>query len=170
MKRALIAATMLGFLLPGLSWAQSGEPIKPGGRPPPAQARPGPPAGRPGPGPQRPMPQPARGPAPRPGYGRPAFVQPLPPRGNQFWHRGQYYGRIQGPPFVYPRGYGYRRWAIGAVLPPALFAPSYFYPGYAELGLQQPPPGYAWVRYGPDLILVNLDTGDVEDAVYGAFL
>jgi hypothetical protein len=175
MKRALLAAAMLGCLLPDPSWAQSNEPFKQGGRPPQGQNRPGP--GQPGPQHPQPGPPPGRGPGPmhgggpgpRPGYGRPTFVQPLPPRGNQFWHRGQYYGRVQAPPFAYPRGYGYRRWAIGAVLPPLLFAPSYFYPGYAQLGLQAPPPGYAWVRYGPDLILVNIDNGQVEDVVYGAF-
>jgi len=187
MKRGLLAAAVLSYMLPTASWAQSNEPREQGGRPPQGHNQPGPGQnnGRPGNGPGQPRPQhaqpappPGRGPGPmhgdrqgqRRGYGRPTFVQPLPPRGNQFWHRGQYYGRMHAPPFAYPRGYGYRRWAIGAVLPPALFAPSYFYPGYAELGLQQPPPGYAWVRYGPDLILVNLDTGDVEDAVYGAFL
>ena len=85
------------------------------------------------------------------------------------WHRGQYYGRIQGPAFVYPRGWAYRRWTIGTRLPPVLFAPAYFYPGWAALGLGAAPPGYAWVRYGPDLLEVNLISGEVEDVVYGVF-
>jgi Ni/Co efflux regulator RcnB len=97
-------------------------------------------------------------------------MRPLPPRGNQFWHRGQYYPRIHGPAFAYPRGYAYRRWTIGAHLPALLIAPPYFYAGYAGLGLQPPPPGYQWVRYGPDLLLVNLRTGEVEDVVYGVFM
>ncbi len=104
-----------------------------------------------------------------PGRGRPTYIQPLPPRGNQFWHRGQYYGRVQGPAFSYPPGWRYRQWLIGARLPPLLFAPGYFYPGWASLGLQAPPPDYSWVRYGPDLLLVNLNTGEVEDVAYGAF-
>ncbi|MEJ0065348.1 MAG: RcnB family protein [Caulobacteraceae bacterium] len=33
-----------------------------------------------------------------------------------------------------------------------------------------PPPGSRWVRYGPDLLLVNLTTGRVEDTAYGVFL
>jgi hypothetical protein len=176
MKRSLIVAAALGLLLPGVAAAQqpqTPEPPRPGERPAPQAPRPA--APRP---PGRPAPPAPRPPAVRPPLagrpmdrrGPPVYVRPLPPRGNQFWHRGQYYGRIQGPPFVYPRGYGYRRWAIGAVLPPLLFAPSYYYSGYAQLGLQAPPPGYAWVRYGPDLILVNIDNGDVEDVVYGAFL
>ncbi len=87
----------------------------------------------------------------------------------RYRHRGQYYGRIQGPAFVYPRGWAYRRWTIGTRLPPVLFAPAYFYPGWAALGLGAAPPGYAWVRYGPDLLEVNLISGEVEDVVYGVF-
>jgi Ni/Co efflux regulator RcnB len=94
----------------------------------------------------------------------------LPPRGNQFWHRGTYYPRIRVPAFAYPPGWRYRRWAVGAVLPPLFLAPAYFYPGWAALGLGAPPPGYAWVRFGPDLLEVNLGTGEVEDVVYGVFL
>jgi Ni/Co efflux regulator RcnB len=93
----------------------------------------------------------------------------LPPRGNQFWHRGQYYGRIRGPAFAYPPGWQYRRWTIGAQLPPLFLAPSYYYQGWAALGLEAPPPGYSWVRFGPDLLEVNLTTGEVEDVVYGVF-
>lgn len=105
------------------------------------------------------------------GYGRPmpTYIRPLPPRGGQFWHRGQYYGRIHGPAFDYPRGWGYRQWLIGQRLPPLFFAPGYFYPAWAQLGLQAPPPDYSWVRYGPDLLLVNLNTGEVEDVAYGVF-
>jgi hypothetical protein len=32
------------------------------------------------------------------------------------------------------------------------------------------PPGYAGVRFGPDLLLVNLGTDEVEDVIYGVFL
>ena len=49
-------------------------------------------------------------------------------------------------------------------------APNYYFQGWAALGLQQPLPGYSWVRFGPDLLLVNLTTNEVEDVVYGAFL
>jgi Ni/Co efflux regulator RcnB len=37
------------------------------------------------------------------------------------------------------------------------------------MGLEGPPYGYRWVRYGPDLLLVNTRTGRIEDAIYGAF-
>ena len=60
---------------------------------------------------------------------------------------------------------GHRR-----ILPALLFTSAYYYEDYAGLGLQAPAPGYQWVRFGPDLLLVNLSTGQVEDVVYGAFL
>jgi Ni/Co efflux regulator RcnB len=70
---------------------------------------------------------------------------------------------------VYPPGWQYRRWTIGVRLPPVFLAPTYVYPDWAALGLEAPPPGYAWVRFGPDLLEVNLTTGEVEDVVYGVF-
>jgi Ni/Co efflux regulator RcnB len=33
----------------------------------------------------------------------------------------------------------------------------------------RPPKGYRWVRYGPDLLLVNVRTGRISDVIYGAF-
>jgi Ni/Co efflux regulator RcnB len=187
MKRALILAAALALLLPEVAAAQTDQPqVKPApaapGRPsPPAQPnrppprpqppRPTPPRPTPPrPAPPRPQPAPPR-PVPRPGGYRPppVAVRPLPPRGNQFWHRGQYFGRIHGPAFAYAPGWRYRQWTIGARLPNLLFAPNYFYPGWAALGLQAPLPGYSWVRFGPDLLLVNLGTGEVEDVVYGVF-
>jgi len=102
-------------------------------------------------------------------YHRPHFARPLPPRDNQFYHRGAWSGRVRGPAYAYPHGYGYRRWDIGSILPRLLFGSSYFYNDWAGLGLEAPPPGYNWVRYGSDLLLVNLHTGEVEDVVYGVF-
>jgi Ni/Co efflux regulator RcnB len=37
------------------------------------------------------------------------------------------------------------------------------------MGLHAPPPGLVWVRFGPDLLLVNQRTGKVHDVIYGAF-
>jgi hypothetical protein len=199
MIRALMVVAALSLLLPGLSVAQqdqkrppdarapmtrpAGKPATPDNRPAnpgrPNTGRPNP--GRPNPGrpnqpgqPNRPQPtkpQPGRPPqAGRPGNRPPPVAaRPLPPRGNQFWHRGQYYSRIRGPAFAYPPGWQYRRWSIGARLSPLLVAPTFFYQGWAALGLEQPLPGYSWVRFGPDLLLVNLTTYEVEDVVYGVF-
>ncbi len=47
--------------------------------------------------------------------------------------------------------------------------PLIFYGGWASLGLPPPRPGFQWVRYGPDLLLTNVPTGQIVDAAYGAF-
>lgn len=96
-------------------------------------------------------------------------IRPLPPRGNQFYHRGHAFNRVHVAPFVYPHGWHYRRWGIGGVLPRIFWSPTYYYTGWAALGLQAPVPGYQWVRFGPDLLLVNVVTGQIEDVVYGVF-
>ncbi|MDF2387515.1 RcnB family protein, partial [Nostoc ellipsosporum NOK] len=88
----------------------------------------------------------------RPGIGRPPNFRPI--------HR---------PPFVYPRGYHYQRWSIGGLLPLLFLSNNYYYDGWYDLGLGAPPPGYRWVRYGPDLLLVNVRTRRVVDVIYGAF-
>jgi Ni/Co efflux regulator RcnB len=75
---------------------------------------------------------------------------------------------FHGPAFSYPPGFAYRRWALGERLPILFLAPAYFFTDYAALGLDPPPYGYEWVRYGPDLLLVQLGTGQVVDVVYGA--
>ena len=86
-----------------------------------------------------------------------------------FYHRGNWFVRVHGPAFRYPHGWSHRTWRVGMVLPALFLAPDYYYDDYAPLGLQAPPPGYRWVRYGDDLLLVNLRTGSVEDVVYDVF-
>jgi Ni/Co efflux regulator RcnB len=54
-------------------------------------------------------------------------------------------------------------------MPGAFLASTYYYSGWAGLGLTAPPANYQWVRYGPDLYLVNTLTGAVTDVRYGVF-
>ncbi len=91
-----------------------------------------------------------------------------PPRA-QFTFHGHDFNRVHSAPFVYPHGWEYRRWAVGAALPPLFLAPAYYYADWAALGLAPPQPGFQWVRYGPDLLLVNITTGEVVDTIYDAF-
>jgi Ni/Co efflux regulator RcnB len=73
-------------------------------------------------------------------------------------------------PWVYPQGYGYRLWAVGAILPPLFWQrPDYYYNGWADMGLPPPDPGFQYVQYGPDLLLVNVGTGEVVQVFPGAF-
>ncbi len=88
---------------------------------------------------------------------------------HHFLSGGRWRPSLRGPVYRYPPGFGYRRWASGAILPSIFLSSAYFYNNYAPLGLSPPPPGYQWVRYGPDLLLVNVTTGRIADVVDGAF-
>src|ERR1039458_3816229 len=144
MRRMLTIAAMFALALPSLAAAEEHHPPgKPGG------AKPG--VVRPPVGPHGPMG------APHPGG----------PPGRQFSYHGHMINRVHLAPFVYPAGWAYRQWAIGMALPALFLAPAYFYADWAALGLVAPQPGYQWVRYGPDLLLVDVNTGQVVDAVYG---
>ena len=54
-------------------------------------------------------------------------------------------------------------------MPRPFLTSAYYYTGYAALGLAAPHAGYHWVRYGPDLLLVQAATGRVTDVRYGVF-
>jgi Ni/Co efflux regulator RcnB len=86
------------------------------------------------------------------------------------YHPGHWNGRVvHAGAYRYPHGYTYHRWAVGRALPRVYLAPAYYYSGYAALGLMAPPSNFQWIRYGPDLMLVNLATGNVVDIRYGVF-
>jgi Ni/Co efflux regulator RcnB len=91
------------------------------------------------------------------------------PAAVQFSYHGHMVNRLHEAPFVYPHGFAYRRWAVGAALPRDFLAPTYYYAGWGPLGLTAPPPGFQWVRFGPDLLLVNTATGQVEETAYDVF-
>ena len=189
MKRLLSAVSILSLIVPSAVAAQQqqrdhhakrtgqpnqpspsrerpGRPNNPPNRPPTIQPVPnqGQRPGRPGHGvrPGQPTIQPVPNPGQRPG--RPT-IQPVPNRPG----RPPNFRPIRGPVFHYPRGYHYRRWSIGLILPSIFLSNYYYYDQYASFGLYPPPFGYLWVRYGPDLLLVNMRTGRIRDVVYGAF-
>lgn len=103
----------------------------------------------------------------RPVYGHGVYHGP---RGNRFYYGGHYYGRIHGGPWIWPGGYGYHRFFIGGILPAIFLGSAYIYADYVALGLAPPEPGFVWVRYGPDLVLVNQATGQIVNVAYGVFL
>jgi len=166
MLRVLAIAAMFALALPTLAAAE-----EPQHHPGPAAPHAG---GPPHPGPVGP-PHPAFKPVPPHGpvVGPPHGPVVGPPRGPvvgpHFSFHGRSFNRVHVHPFIYPSGWAYRAWAIGAILPPLFLAPDYYYPEWAQLGLEPPPPGDQWVRYGPDLLLVNIATGQVIDVAYGVF-
>jgi Ni/Co efflux regulator RcnB len=153
----LVATSLLST---GMATAQD-RPDRPGERGPRPEAQQGErrPAPNPGHRPGRPSPPPSR---PRP----PSWGHRPP---HHYLSQGRWRPSLRGPVYRYPPGFAYRRWLSGAILPPVFLSGTYFYDNYAALGLGPPPPGYRWVRYGPDLLLVNVATGRVADVVDGAF-
>jgi Ni/Co efflux regulator RcnB len=141
-----------------------------------AQDRPNRPGDR---GPRPDTPQSTHRPPPNPGHrpGRPPSPPSSRPRPPSWGHRpphhflsqGRWRPSLRGPTFRYPPGFAYRRWLSGALLPPVFLSGAYFYNDYTALGLGPPPPGYRWIRNGPDLLLVNIATGRIVDVVDGAF-
>jgi Nickel/cobalt transporter regulator len=184
MLRAIALAGLMALLLPASAMAQEhhdrGGPPRGG---PPHGGPGGPPHGAPGGAPHaRPAFVPHAGPGGPggPPHGRPAFA-PGPHLGpaagahfgpggrSQFGYHGHFFNPVRVSPFIYPPGWAYRRWAVGAVLPPFFLAPNYYYSDWATLGLDPPPPGAQWVRYGPDLLLVDIGTGNVIEVVPDVF-
>jgi Ni/Co efflux regulator RcnB len=68
-----------------------------------------------------------------------------------------------------PAGYEYRRWSFGDRLPGIYYGRDYWITNYLNFGLPWAPDDCAWVRYGPDALLVDLDTGEILEVVYGVF-
>jgi Ni/Co efflux regulator RcnB len=71
--------------------------------------------------------------------------------------------------YVFPHGHRYHRRHPGERLPLIFLSEIYDFADYAAAGFDDPPDGYEWIRYGPDLLLVDLDTGEVADVEYGVF-
>jgi Ni/Co efflux regulator RcnB len=153
---ALAIAAVFTMVLPSFASAQE-EHHEGQGHPPP---HPGGPAPKVFVAPHGPMNGPMAGPHP----GAAVVVT-----GPRFTYRGHDIERVHIAPFVYPAGWAYRRWAVGAVLPPLFLVRDYWYADWATLGLAAPEPGFQWVRYGPDLLLVNVTNGQVVDVAYDVF-
>jgi Ni/Co efflux regulator RcnB len=68
-----------------------------------------------------------------------------------------------------PRGYSYRRWGYGQRLPRDYYARNFWLTQFLMFGLETPPYGYVWVRYGPDALLVDRETGEIVQVQYNVF-
>jgi len=89
--------------------------------------------------------------------------------GRVFDYHGHAYGRFAVARYHWPHGYGYHRYAIGYRLPRAYWLPDYFITDYVDYGLDPPPDDFEWIRYGPDILLINQDTGEIAQVIYGVF-
>jgi Ni/Co efflux regulator RcnB len=88
------------------------------------------------------------------------FPRTVHPEQRFHWRGGDW----RGPP-----GYYYRHWGYGQRLPWGWFGPQWYIDDFDDYDLPPPPWGYAWVRMGPDALLVNIGSGLIVEAVYGLF-
>jgi Ni/Co efflux regulator RcnB len=68
-----------------------------------------------------------------------------------------------------PPGYHYQRWGFGHALPGVYFGRQFWITDWLAFGLFAPPDGLVWVRYGPDALLIDQDTGEIIQVDYGVF-
>jgi hypothetical protein len=97
---------------------------------------------------------------PRPHYSPQFFPHVFNP-GARFYWRGGYWGG--------PAGWYYHNWFYGQFLPFGWFGPQWWINNYWYYDLPVPPYGYEWVRNGPDVLLININTGFVAEVVPGIF-
>lgn len=96
--------------------------------------------------------------------GRPRRIE-----GHEFMYHGHGYARFAADRYRWPHGYAYHRWGVGYRLPRAFWISDYYIDDYALYDLEAPPYNYRWIRYGPDLLLINVVTGEIAQSVPGAF-
>ena len=77
--------------------------------------------------------------------------------------------RFRAGQYERPRGYYYRRWSFGEILPYIFFSRDYWLNDFNDYDLSPPPPGCEWVRYGDDALLVDIRSGEILETVYGVF-
>lgn len=71
--------------------------------------------------------------------------------------------------YQWRNGSSYRRYGYGQHLPRYYFARSFWLVNFISYGLFAPPPGYVWVRYGPDALLIDEYTGEIVQVRYNMF-
>jgi Ni/Co efflux regulator RcnB len=89
--------------------------------------------------------------------------------GAVFKYQGHSYARFVGPRYEWPHGFAYQRFEVGQRIAHVFWRPVHFLDDYADYGLADPPYGFEWVRYGPDVLLIDLNTGIVGQVIYGVF-
>jgi Ni/Co efflux regulator RcnB len=68
-----------------------------------------------------------------------------------------------------PPGFYVRAWGFGDILPRPWFARSYWLLDFLDYDLPYPPPGYTWVRVGPDALMIDEYSGRIVQVVRGIF-
>jgi hypothetical protein len=93
----------------------------------------------------------------------------------EHWRPGHYppvfwsHERFRIGAYRAPYGFFVRSWAFGDILPRGWYGPDYFIDDFLDFGLPYPPPGYEWVRVGPDALMIDQYTGRIVQVVRGIF-
>jgi Ni/Co efflux regulator RcnB len=77
--------------------------------------------------------------------------------------------RFHANVYVRPHGWYEHRWVFGEILPALFWSQNYWLNDYYDYGLGDPPPGFVWVRYGSDALLVDQNSGEVLQVEYDVF-
>jgi len=91
------------------------------------------------------------------------------------WERGRYPPTYWSPqrfrvsPYRAPYGFFVRSWGFGDFLPRGWYGEPYWIDDFIDYDLPYPPPGYEWVRVGPDALMVDRYTGRIIQVVRGIF-
>jgi len=88
---------------------------------------------------------------------------------NDYHHNYQAQRRYSLGRYVRPHGWYERSWSYGETLPSIFWSRNYWIDDYWMFGLTIPPYDCQWVRYGDDALLINADSGDILQVVYGLF-
>lgn len=94
-----------------------------------------------------------------------------PPR----WQPGRYppvmwaHDRFRAGYYRPPYGYYSRAWGFGDFLPRPWFVRDYWLDDFLDFDLPYPPPGFVWVRVGPDALMIDRFTGRIVQVVHGIF-
>ena len=106
------------------------------------------------------------------GHGGGAYARggaPMRSSGRSYMFHGHRYGSFRAARFQWRHGWGYRAYGVGYAFPFAQWPSEYFISDYAFYGLDAPPPGFWWIRNGPDIVLVDSSNGLVSQTIPGAF-
>ncbi|HLZ75704.1 RcnB family protein [Phenylobacterium sp.] len=93
----------------------------------------------------------------------------------QHWQPGRFppvmsaQNRFRAGYYRPPYGYYSRAWGFGDFLPRPWFARDYWLDDFLDFDLPYPPPGYTWVRVGPDALMIDRFTGRIVQVVREIF-
>jgi Ni/Co efflux regulator RcnB len=87
-----------------------------------------------------------------------------------YMYHGHEMARFRGDHYRWPHGYGYHRWYAHGYLPRAFWMSDYWVSDWADYGVDAPCCGWRWIRYGPDLLLINPVDGQIQNVVPGVFV